>query len=417
MKEKYYSYVYRITHIISGYHYYGSRYKSMNARYSSDALEDLKRYQSSSRNKFWKDRIKTHPEEFKFKIVKKFYENRKIGELKALNYEGILHNKFDVVNHPKFINRHNEPILDIEKYVNKVFTLWDDDCNELNFKWDDRQKICNTYNLKMYTLTDMLTNGTGSVGTDSLLYASYEDSIKYNTKYTACNNKGNIIHFKYKEISDIATKYGISTPDMYRLLDGTYSYTSHKLYIDINTYNLWNNKHVLYRRNKHNKILQYKLNKIAINKLEESIYQVVIGNQLVCMGFSKDIENCPPYYKIKKFKPIIIDGKLSIFTYDETGTIYENSYTKEELLESKILYNRINAIWDGKRNRHLNYFIDKQDCINDWEYNYKEHKLACNDIILEKPLNRIEMNKININLYYNLIIKKHKRSYGYTLVD
>ena len=80
----YYSYVYRITHIFSGLHYYGSRFCIMKNRYSHEALEDLKKYQSSSKNENWKQRIKEYPEEFKFKIIKKFYENRKINVIELI---------------------------------------------------------------------------------------------------------------------------------------------------------------------------------------------------------------------------------------------------------------------------------------------------------------------------------------------
>ena len=210
--EKYYSYVYRITHLPSGFHYYGSRFCIMKNRYSHEALEDLKKYQSSSKNENWKQRIKEYPEEFKFKIIKKFYENRKIGEMKALNYEAKLHNKFDVVNNPKFINRHNEPEFNLEKYTNRIFELIDFEGKEVKFKWDDIPNILDRYNIVGYKSTLL------SVLNTSIKIAKNQAYHVQNKLFTVDYYNTYISYMKPKFEDNVYTVYNNSG----RKLVGTY---------------------------------------------------------------------------------------------------------------------------------------------------------------------------------------------------
>lgn len=95
---KKYHYTYRISNKETGMHYYGDR--------SSDChpTEDLgKQYFSSFCEDWFKlDQIE-NPQNYKYKILK-IFETRK--EAKALEIK--LHQKFDVRNHPKFINLANQ---------------------------------------------------------------------------------------------------------------------------------------------------------------------------------------------------------------------------------------------------------------------------------------------------------------------
>lgn len=100
MKKDYnYHYVYRITNIVTGYHYYGS--KSCNEQ----PKENIgKRYFSTSTNKLFIQDQKNNPQDYKYKIIKIFETTREY----ATQLEVDLHKKFDVKNHPKFINKANQ---------------------------------------------------------------------------------------------------------------------------------------------------------------------------------------------------------------------------------------------------------------------------------------------------------------------
>lgn len=96
---KKYHYVYRITNLITGYHYYGSR--SCNSLPKDDIG---RKYFSSSSNKFFIEDQLNNPNDYKYKIIKIFETNR----FDATNLEILLHKKFNVRNHEKFINRANQ---------------------------------------------------------------------------------------------------------------------------------------------------------------------------------------------------------------------------------------------------------------------------------------------------------------------
>lgn len=130
---KKYHYVYRITNLITGMHYYGSRSSK------SVPKEDLgKKYFSSSKNaEFIKDQ-KEHPSNYKYKLIKIFETCRE----DANNLESKLHIKFDVRKHPKFINLSNQlpngfsthgrvNVLDIRDGINKSVSM--DDYNTFDY--------------------------------------------------------------------------------------------------------------------------------------------------------------------------------------------------------------------------------------------------------------------------------------------
>ena len=90
-----YHYVYRITNIITKKHYYGKRSSMVRP------FEDLgTKYFSSSRDKeFMKDQ-KENPQNYKYKTIRCFSDNKS-----ALLHEIDLHNKFDVGVSVHFYNR------------------------------------------------------------------------------------------------------------------------------------------------------------------------------------------------------------------------------------------------------------------------------------------------------------------------
>jgi len=93
----YFHYVYRITNILKNKHYYGVH----SSKFTPD-YEMGQEYFSSSCDRSFILEQKKHPERFKYKIVKVFYDR-----IDANNYESFLHSKFDVANNPAFYNRMN----------------------------------------------------------------------------------------------------------------------------------------------------------------------------------------------------------------------------------------------------------------------------------------------------------------------
>jgi len=94
-----YHYVYRITNTVTEMYYYGDR--SCNCYPSEDIGF---KYFSTFSNKFFKIDQQNNPQDYKYKIIKIFETCRK--DAKQLEVD--LHKKFDVKNHPKFINRANQ---------------------------------------------------------------------------------------------------------------------------------------------------------------------------------------------------------------------------------------------------------------------------------------------------------------------
>ncbi len=93
-----YHYAYRITNIVSKYHYSGSRSCSILP------VDDIGyHYFSSSTNKFWIQDQKDNPQDYKYKIV---YTST-IGRTYANKFEEKYHNRIDVMHHKQFINRTN----------------------------------------------------------------------------------------------------------------------------------------------------------------------------------------------------------------------------------------------------------------------------------------------------------------------
>jgi hypothetical protein len=96
-----YFFVYRITNIVTGKHYYG--YKS-SSKHPTEVIG--KTYFSSMKGKEGEEFIsnqKNNPQNFKYKIIKIFDDKNS-----ALALEIKLHAKFNVAKNPKFYNRSNQ---------------------------------------------------------------------------------------------------------------------------------------------------------------------------------------------------------------------------------------------------------------------------------------------------------------------
>lgn len=96
-----YHYVYRITNLVEGKHYYGSRTSS-----KSPELDITTKYfgsPSSEKNRWIIDDQKVNPTHYRYKILRCF-ETRK----ESVDLEILLHKKFNVKNHLKFYNEQNQ---------------------------------------------------------------------------------------------------------------------------------------------------------------------------------------------------------------------------------------------------------------------------------------------------------------------
>lgn len=91
-------YVYRISNTKSGMHYYGSRSTSLLPS------EDLGiRYFSSSTCTWFKTDQQETPQDYRYKIIKTF-----VSRDAAIEFECMLHLKFNVSSHPQFVNLANQ---------------------------------------------------------------------------------------------------------------------------------------------------------------------------------------------------------------------------------------------------------------------------------------------------------------------
>ena len=90
-----YHYVYRITNLVEGKHYYGKR----SSRVLPDQDIGIKYFSSSSDKQFIQDQ-KQNPQNYKYKIVARFDTAKE-----AINMEIRLHEIFDVGRNPKFYNK------------------------------------------------------------------------------------------------------------------------------------------------------------------------------------------------------------------------------------------------------------------------------------------------------------------------
>ena len=98
-----YHYVYRITNIITKMYYYGDK---SCVEHPSENLGKV--YFSSFSNKYFEIDQKLHPEDYEYKVIKIFRVSDGYNRKDAKRLEVKLHKKFDVKNHPKFINRANQ---------------------------------------------------------------------------------------------------------------------------------------------------------------------------------------------------------------------------------------------------------------------------------------------------------------------
>ncbi len=97
-------YVYRISNIIANKHYYGTR-SSQHPKLDLGIIY----FSSSSDIMFIKEQKQT-PENFKYKILK-IFENRE----QAIEYEILLHNKFDVGANLNFYNRAKQTSIGFDR--------------------------------------------------------------------------------------------------------------------------------------------------------------------------------------------------------------------------------------------------------------------------------------------------------------
>lgn len=88
-------YVYRITNISENKHYYGQRCQKITPENDLGVL-----YYSSSKDKTFIEDQKQNPDDYKYKIIRKFTDKEQ-----ALKLEIKLHNKFGVHLNPNFYNR------------------------------------------------------------------------------------------------------------------------------------------------------------------------------------------------------------------------------------------------------------------------------------------------------------------------
>ena len=94
--DRYY-YVYRITNIVNNKHYYGSRVSKIHPK------EDLgTKYFSSSRDKEFMQDQKENPQNYKYKVVK-IFDNNRDKEI----YEAFLHYYFKAKDSDNFYNKMN----------------------------------------------------------------------------------------------------------------------------------------------------------------------------------------------------------------------------------------------------------------------------------------------------------------------
>ncbi len=90
-----YHYVYRITNLVENKHYYGKRSSKIHPKHDIGV-----KYFSSSKDRNFIADQKSNPQNYKYKIIRRF-ENSK----SALEFEVLLHNKFDVGRNVNFYNR------------------------------------------------------------------------------------------------------------------------------------------------------------------------------------------------------------------------------------------------------------------------------------------------------------------------
>lgn len=133
-----YHYVYRITNLVEGKHYYGSRTSS-----KSPELDIATKYfgsPSSEKNRWIIDDQKVNPSHYEYKILKCFGTRKE-----AIAFEVFLHKKFNVKRHRLFYNEANQTSSGFDsvgKTNNKGFALYKSSNGEIirTQNSDDRVK-------------------------------------------------------------------------------------------------------------------------------------------------------------------------------------------------------------------------------------------------------------------------------------
>lgn len=171
---KKYHYVYRITHLVEGKHYYGVR--SSNVHPSKDI--GIK-YFSSSTNKEFINEQKKNPQNFKYKVVR-IYPDRERAALLEIN----LHAKFNVSHNESFINLAKACAVGMGA-VN-VYEQW------ANYTEEQYQKHCESLRAGNKRYYDSLSEEEKKIHNDRLRKWKLKnpDKVKEGNKRAAESRKG-----------------------------------------------------------------------------------------------------------------------------------------------------------------------------------------------------------------------------------
>jgi hypothetical protein len=130
-------------------------------------LEDLRIYQSSSRDKEFKEEMRLYPERFKLKVVKVFRTNRKYEPGNNFDYNGCIvskakklelkyQRKFQVDVNPKF---YNMSMVDFEEGSEwDGVVLWDLE-NNCEFIVENSKEFSKEFRLIWGLVTSNILNG------------------------------------------------------------------------------------------------------------------------------------------------------------------------------------------------------------------------------------------------------------------
>lgn len=172
--DNYVAYAYEIFHKTNGKKYYGVRY-TPNKK-SPILIEDLKQYKSSTENEYFRNRQLSHPNEFKYIILKEFKH-----ELEAINYEALIHQLYNVGQNKNFYNYHSAQFISVELYKKEI-NVYDYRGSKVLVKYDLFDKLSEEYGLSKERLYSLLNGNNESIG--NKLYIDESKYKHYHTIYT-----------------------------------------------------------------------------------------------------------------------------------------------------------------------------------------------------------------------------------------
>jgi hypothetical protein len=229
------------------------------------------------------------------------------NEYSAMNYEALLHNKFDVANNPMFVNRHSEKYVDYILYTLNV-TICDLYSKVFTFGVKDIPKLMEVYNIGIKHLPAMYALLWGKTNhVDDKLFVNVEFRDLRLQLVTLVDYTGKVISFSKNNIANIVKDYNLEKRDdskIHRLLDpkDTRKHIRYVLYKDIESYLYYNTKITLYD-----------------NKGEEVVF---------CR---KDIDDIKKVFNVGNDINSVISGK--------------EGHTKHKLYRCKNEANRVNKIY------------------------------------------------------------------------